>query len=135
MFLASFNIFWPVARPRSFVIKKSTNAELFGGSSVPACPIPGARCLMSKDTIEPVTMLSLDGRVGLSLAVAIIRPPWIVTSLGDSAVFASKDQAVGTIEELRLSVHALPVTVTVLDVAYDSRFGLTWVFLLLRCET
>lgn len=63
MFLASINIFGPIARMGMFIIQKSTNAQLFRGSSIPACPVTGAWCFMPENTIQPITMIRLHWSV------------------------------------------------------------------------
>lgn len=57
MLLATLDVLWPVANVSVFVVEESTDAKLLSGSSVPACPIPGAGCLMPKDSVKPVAVL------------------------------------------------------------------------------
>lgn len=51
MFLASYNVLRPITSVCLFVVEKSTNAELFGGSAVPAGPVPGAGRLVTEDAV------------------------------------------------------------------------------------
>jgi len=59
VFLTAAHILGPIAGVSFFIVKKSTNAELLSGSSIPTCPISGARGLVTKDAIEPVAMFSV----------------------------------------------------------------------------
>lgn len=72
---------------------------------------------------------------GLSLVLAVVGPPGVVATLGDSAVLACEHQAVGAVVELRLAVHALPVPVTVGRVRNHSRLDLARVLLVYRLLT
>lgn len=114
MLLASIDVLRPVAGMGPLVVEESTNTQLFGGGSVPAGPVPGAGSLVAENAVQPVAVLGLDGRVHLSLAVAVISAPRVIAALRDPAMFPREDQAVGTVEELCLPIHALPVTVAVL---------------------
>ena len=58
MFLAAIHIVGPVTRVGVLVVQQTSYAELLGGSSVPACPVPGAGGFMSEDSVQPVTMFS-----------------------------------------------------------------------------
>lgn len=131
MFLAALDILRPVAGSRPLVVQKSSDAELLGGRSVPASPVPRARSLVSEDAVEPVTVFGRDRRIRLAFAVAVIRSPRVIATLGDTAMLPGEDQTVWTVEELGAAVHAFPVAVAVLDIADDSRFRLARVFLLL----
>lgn len=57
MFLASVYILGPVTGVGAFVVQKSTDAQLFCGGAVPACPISCARSLVSEDAVQPVAVL------------------------------------------------------------------------------
>lgn len=131
MFLASFDIFRPVAGPCPLVIEQAAYAQLLGGSAVPAGPVPGAGSFMAEDTVQPVAMIGLDWWVRLPFTVAIIRSPGIIAALGDAAMFAGEYKTVRTVEELGTTVHAFPVAIAVIDVAYYSRLRLARVLLLL----
>lgn len=72
---------------------------------------------------------------GLSLVLAVVGPPGVVATLGDSAVLACEHQAVGAVVELRLAVHALPVPVTVGRVWNHSTLDLAGVLLVYRLLT
>lgn len=135
MFLASIDVFRPVAGSRCLVVEQTADAQLLRGGAVPACPVPGARGLVAKDAVEPVAVLGRYRRIGLTLAVAVVRPPGIVAALGDAAMLAGEYKAVGTVEELRPAVHALPVSVAIVYVTDNSRFRLARVLLLLRVNT
>lgn len=118
MLLASLDVFRPIAGPGSLVVEQTAYAELFSGSAVPAGPVPGARGLVSEDAVQPVAVLGRDRRVCLAFAVAVIRPPRVIAALGDAAMFAGEHEAIRTIEQLWSAVHALPITVAILDVAH-----------------
>lgn len=131
MFLASFDVLRPIAGPGSLVVQKSTDAQLLGGGSVPAGPIPGARCLVAENTIKPVAMVGWNRWIGLTFSIAIVRSPGVVAALGYTAMFASENKTVWTVEQLWTSIHTLPITIAVLYVTHDPRFCLAGVFLLL----
>lgn len=61
MLLAIVYVFGPVARMGFFVVKKTTDAELFGGGAVPARPVSGAGGFMPEDAIQPLAMFGLNG--------------------------------------------------------------------------
>jgi hypothetical protein len=61
--LAALDIVWPVARVSLLAVKKTSDAKLLGGGSVPAGPVAGARSLVSENTIQPVAVLSRNGRI------------------------------------------------------------------------
>lgn len=63
MFLTSAHVLWPVARMGVFVVEETPDAELFSGGAVPTGPIPGARCFMAKDPVQPVAVLRADGGI------------------------------------------------------------------------
>ena len=131
MFLATLNIFWPIARSCSLVVKKTTNAELFSSCSVPTSPVPCAGSFMAKDTIEPITMFCSYWRVSLTFPITVISPPGVVTTLCHTPVFSSEHQSIWTVKELWTSIHTFPVTIAILDITHYSRFRLTGIFLLL----
>lgn len=60
MFLASIYIFWPVTGVGVFVVKKSSNTELFRGSTIPTGPISGTGSFVAENSIQPVTMFPTD---------------------------------------------------------------------------
>lgn len=66
---------------------------------------------------------------GLSFALAVVRPPRVVASLGDAPVFARINQTVRTVVQFRLTVHAFPVTIAVSRIGYYLVFGFARVFL------
>lgn len=131
MFLASLDVLGPVAGPRPLVVKQTTNAELLGGGTVPAGPVPRAAGLVSENTVEPVAVFGRYRRVRLSLAVAVVCPPGVVAALGNTSMLAREDQTVRAVEKLGSSVHALPVAVAELNVADHPRLRLAGVLLLL----
>lgn len=131
MLLAPFDVFRPVTGPCSFVVEQAAYTQLLGGGAVPASPVPGARSLMAKDTVEPIAMVGLDRRVRLAFTVAVVRPPGIIATLGDAAMLAGEHETVRTVEKLRTTVHTFPVTVAIVDVTHHSRLRLARVFLLL----
>lgn len=131
MLLTSLDVFGPVARPGSLIVKQTTYAQLFGGGAVPAGPVPGAGGLVAEDTVQPIAVLGRDRRISLAFAVTIVCPPRIIATLGDAAMLASKYETIRTIEQLRPTAHALPIAIAVLDVAHHPRLGLAWILLLL----
>lgn len=131
MFLASIYVLRPIAGSGCLVVEQAADAELLSGRSVPACPVPGARGLVAKYTVEPVAVLGGYRGIGLTLSVAVVCPPGIVAALGDAAMLAGEDKAVGTVEQLGPAVYTLPVSVAIVYVADNSRFRLAWVLLLL----
>lgn len=122
MFLASLNIFWPITGSRSLIVKKTTDTELFSGSSIPTSPVPCAGSFMTEDTIEPITMFHSYWRVSLTFSITVIGPPGIITTFCHTPVFSSKYQPIWTIKKLWTSIYTLPVSIAILDVTYDSRF-------------
>jgi len=78
------------------IVEKSTDAELLGGCSVPAGPVPGARGFVSEDTVQPVAMFSTLGRIFAisSLAVNVVRV--VAHSDQSKSSLASIDQTIGT---------------------------------------
>lgn len=131
MLLTSLDVFGPVARSGSLVVKQTTYAELLGGGAVPAGPIPGAGGFVAEDTVQPVAMLGRDRRISLAFAIAVVRPPGIIAALGDTPMLASEHETVRTIEQLRSTVYAFPITIAILDVAHHARLGLARILLLL----
>jgi len=65
----------------------------------------------------------------LSFAIAVVCPPWVVTSLGDTPVLARVNQAIWTVVQLRLSIHTFPVTIAVSRIRYHLVFSFAWIFL------
>ena len=63
MFLTSGYVLRPVAGVGFLVVEKSSDTELFRGGAVPAGPVPGARGLVPKDTVQPVAVFSTLGRI------------------------------------------------------------------------
>lgn len=129
--LTSLDVLGPIAGPGPFVVEQTAYAELLGGGAVPAGPVPSAGSLVAEDPVQPVAVLGRNRRIRLAFAVTIVRTPWIIAALGDTAVLASEHQAVRTVEQLRATVHALPIAIAVLGVAHHPRFRLTRVLLLL----
>ena len=68
MLLAPAYILRPVAGVRLLVVEQASDAELLGGRSVPACPVPGARGLVAEDAVEPVAVLRANGGICKALA-------------------------------------------------------------------
>lgn len=68
---------------------------------------------MTKDSVQPVTVLLANWTISLLLILAVVGPPRVVAPFGDTAVFARVDETIGAVIELRLPVHALPVSVAV----------------------
>lgn len=120
MFLTSLDVFWPIAGVRVLVVQQTADAELFSGRTVPAGPVAGAGRLVTKDSVQPVTVFSRYWSVGLCLVFTVIGPPRVIASFGDSSVFAGVYQTVGTVVQLRLTVDAFPIPVTVRGVRYHS---------------
>ena len=58
--LASSYILWPVTCMRLLVVQETTDTELLSGCAVPAGPVAGARCLVTKNSIQPVTVFGGD---------------------------------------------------------------------------
>lgn len=131
MLLTSLDVFGPVARPGSLVVKQTAYAELLGGGAVPAGPVPSAGGLVAEDTVQPVAVLGRDRRISLAFAVAVVRSPRIIAALGDAAMLAGEHETVRTIEQLRSTIHAFPITIAILDVAHHARLGLARILLLL----
>jgi hypothetical protein len=142
--LAALDIVWPVARVSLLAVKKTSDAKLLGGGSVPAGPVAGARGLVSENTIQPVAVLSGNGWIykkklalkkffshfevfltGELFAFAVVSSPGVVATLGYTTVLAGVDEAVGAVKELRLSTNALPVSVAVCLIRDDAAFDLT----------
>lgn len=63
MLLAAFDVLGPVTSMGLLVVQKTSDTELFGGGSVPAGPVASAGGLMAEDSVEPIAVLSGDGRV------------------------------------------------------------------------
>lgn len=131
MLLTSLDVFGPVARPGSLVVKQTAYAELLGSGAVPAGPVPGTGGLVAEDTVQPVAVLGRDRRISLAFTVTVVRPPGIIASFGDTAMLASEHETVRTIEQLWPTAHTFPIAIAILDVAHHPRLGLTWILLLL----
>ena len=58
--LASSYILWPVTCMRLLIVQEAADAELLSGCAVPAGPVAGARSLMAKNSIQPVTVVGCD---------------------------------------------------------------------------
>lgn len=127
--MASVDILGPITRVSFLVVQQSADAQLFGGGAVPASPVPCARRLVTEYSIQPIAVFSSYRTVGLSFSIAVVRPPRVVTSLGDTPMFSRIDQTIRAVVQLRLTVHALPITITVSRVSYHLVFGFTRVFL------
>lgn len=118
MLLTSLDVLGPVAGPGPFVVEQATYAELLGGGAVPASPVSGAGSLVAEDPVQPVAVLGRDRRICLAFAVTVVRTPRIIAALGDTAVLAGEHETVRTVEQLRTTVYAFPVTIAVLDIAH-----------------
>lgn len=129
MFLASLDVLGPVARVSFLVVQQSADAQLFSGSAVPASPVPRARRLVTEYAVQPIAVFSGYRTIGLGFAIAVVRPPRVVATLGDAPVLARVNQTVRTVVQLRLTVHAFPVTIAVSRVRYHLVFGFARVFL------
>lgn len=57
MLLTSSDILRPIAGMSFLIVQKTSNAELFSGSSIPAGPVSGARRLVAEDAVEPVAVV------------------------------------------------------------------------------
>lgn len=75
---------------------------------------------MAKDAVQPVAVLRGDRSVGQLLALAVVGPPGIVTSLGYTAMLSSKHKTIRTIVELWDVINTLPVPVTILIITHDT---------------
>ena len=53
----------PVTRVGLLVVEQAADTELLGGGAVPAGPVARAGRLVAEDAVQPVTVLSGDGRV------------------------------------------------------------------------
>jgi len=51
MLLTSLDVLGPVAGPGPFVIQQTAYAELLGGGTVPASPVPGAGRFVAEDSV------------------------------------------------------------------------------------
>jgi len=98
MFLTSLDILGPVAGPGPLVVKQTAYAELFSSGAIPAGPVPGARGLVSEDAVQPIAVFGRDRWIRLAFTIAVVRPPWIIAALGNTAMFAGKHETVRTIE-------------------------------------
>lgn len=127
--MASLDVLGPIAGVRFFVVQQPTDAQLFGGRAIPASPVPRARRLVTEYAVQPIAVFPRYRTVGLSFAIAVVRPPRVVASLGDAPVLASVNQTIRAVVQLRLTIHAFPVTVAVSRVRYHLIFGFAWVFL------
>lgn len=63
MFLTAVYVFRPVAGVSVLVVEKAAYAQLLRGGPVPAGPVPGARGLVPKNAIQPITVLPSDWSV------------------------------------------------------------------------
>ena len=61
MLLATPHVLRPVTGVCLFVVEKAADAKLFSGGAVPASPVAGAGRLVSKNSVEPVAVISADG--------------------------------------------------------------------------
>jgi len=90
MFLAASNILRPVAGVSLLVVEQSTNAELLGGCSVPAGPVASAGGLVAEYSVQPVTVLRAEGRIGKILVFTNIAvSPGIVTPVSNALIFTN----------------------------------------------
>jgi len=85
--------------------------------------------ILYDDILLSIIVGVVGGLTGLSLAIAVVCPPRVVASLGDTPMFARVNQTIRTVVQLRLTIHAFPITVAVSRVRYHLIFGFTWVFL------
>lgn len=63
MLLATLDVLRPVAAVGVLVVQQPADAQLLGGRSVPARPVPGAGRLVAKDAVQPVAVLRRDGAI------------------------------------------------------------------------
>jgi hypothetical protein len=56
MLLASLHVIRPITGVSVLVVEQTSDAQLFSGSSVPACPVPGARRFVTEDAVQPVAV-------------------------------------------------------------------------------
>jgi len=95
VFLATSYILRPVTCMCFLIVQKASNAELLSGSAIPAGPVPGARCLMTKDTIEPVAVISADRWI-MAFSVDAVDAVWVVTNIDEArTAIACVDEAIG----------------------------------------
>jgi len=75
---------------------------------------------VSKDTIQPVTVLcALWGICKILVITDVGMPPWVITPVCYSLVFSYPDQTIWAVIQLRFPKLALPIAITVLNIAHD----------------
>lgn len=57
MLLAAFYILRPVTGMWFFIVKQTTDAQLFGCCAIPTCPVPRARCFVAENSVKPITVV------------------------------------------------------------------------------
>lgn len=57
MFLASLDVFGPIATVGIFIVQQTADAQLFGGRSIPTSPVTSARRLVTEYAIQPIAMI------------------------------------------------------------------------------
>jgi len=85
---------------------------------------------MSKNTVQPVTVLRTLGWVGKVLPVAdVIMTPRVVASVSNALILPYPDQPIRTVVQLLLPKLTLPVSVAILNIPHHPRLGQTRVIL------
>lgn len=110
--LTSGNILRPVTGMSLLVVQQTTNTELFGGSSIPAGPVPGTGRLMSKDAIQPVTVLSALRWISLFSALTVDIVRIITVSNQTKSSLSTIDQTIRTACQETLSLITFIVEIT-----------------------
>lgn len=63
MLLATLNVLGPIAGVLLFVVEETADAELLGGSAVPAGPVADAGRFVAEDAVLPVARSRADGAI------------------------------------------------------------------------
>lgn len=99
VFLAASYVLRPIAGMCFFVVKKASNAKLFGGSTIPTSPIPSAGGFVTEYSVEPVAMFSADWGI-VSFAAVTVRSMRIVADSNETmTAIARVNEAVRTCPE------------------------------------
>lgn len=115
--MASSDVLRPVAGVRFFVVEEAADAKLLGGRAVPTSPVAGARGLVAKNTVKPVTVVCTDGRIVAFAAAALCTVRVVADADEPLAAVARVDKAVGTSSENGLVVGARATVELVVMVA------------------
>jgi len=120
MLLTPGYVLWPVTGVCLLVVEQPSDAELLGGCPVPTGPVPGAGGLVPEYSVQPVTVLGALGRVCQILIFADVRmSPGVITPICNALVFSNPYQTIRAVVQLRFPKLALPIAITVLNVAHD----------------